>query len=57
MQTATLTFTDHPDGTVGINLTFEPALKVSGTVTPAVDLAFEALEALIARTPASDKEQ
>lgn len=57
MQKALLTFTDNPNGTVGINLTFEPEIKISDEITPAISMAFEALDSLIARIPASDEEE
>ncbi|MCY1291388.1 hypothetical protein D9M71_406560 [compost metagenome] len=46
MQKAMLVFTDQDDGNVGVNLSFDPVVKPNDKLTPAISMAFDALELL-----------
>ncbi|CAD5107206.1 hypothetical protein [Zestomonas carbonaria] len=46
MQKAILTFKDKAGGNVDVNLSFDPPVKGSSTMTPAISLGFQALDVL-----------
>ncbi|GEM_PF-3750865 len=57
MQTASLIFTDEPDGKVNVCLAFNPALPGGSHVTPAIALALKALRFVAKQGRASAVEE